>query len=59
MFTVDVIHQHNNNNKNVWKKSKQNNSETKLELQSFLSVARQLDPIHIPIKLHEDIPDGY
>ena len=47
--------------KNVWKKINQRGITLKLKMgeQSFLCVTCRLDLIHIPIKLHEDIPNGY
>ena len=38
---------------------KGHNLETKKGEQSFLCATRHLDLIHIPIKLHEDILNGY
>ena len=44
--------------KNVWKKSKGHNLETK-EGGSFMFATRRPDLIHIPINVHEEILNGY
>ena len=39
--------------------SKLHNLETKKGEQSFLCATRRLDLIHIPIRLHDNMPNGY